>query len=93
MSERPNQDYLEHYGVKGMRWRNRRSTHRTREGYAENKNSTPSAENREKGKARMDATVQALDYTARSFVQSGKHFLDLFFQEPPVNKKSKRLNR
>lgn len=91
-------DYLEHYGVKGMKWRNARRKKRTRTGYQDISPHTPSAESKEKANARLQKastlSVKAATTTFNAITEAGSNFLDKFFATPdPKTGKMKKVQR
>lgn len=80
-------DYLEHYGVKGMKWKNARKKKRTRTGYQDISSHTPSEEKKKKAGARLEKastfSVKAATKTFNAVTKAGTKFLDSFFSSPP----------
>lgn len=91
-------DYLEHYGVKGMKWRNARGKKRTRTGYQDISSHTPSEEEKKKANARLQKastlSVKAATTTFNAITEAGSDFLDKFFATPdPKTGKMKKVQR
>lgn len=76
-------DYLEHYGVKGMKWRNARKKKRTRTGYQDISPHTPSEEEKQKANARLQKastlSVKTATTTFNAVTNAGFKFLDSIF--------------
>lgn len=91
MSEGLNQNYLEHYGVKGMRWR--KSKRRTRAGYADNTAHPVTEEAKQKAQERLSKastlSVKAATKTFNAMTEFGMDFLDSFFSDAPSSSKGK----
>lgn len=76
-------DYLEHYGVKGMKWKNARKKRRTKTGYQDISSHTPSEEKKQKAQARLQKastlSVKAATKTFNAITDMGFNFLDSVF--------------
>lgn len=91
-------DYLEHYGVKGMKWKNARKKRRTRTGYQDISPHTPSEEEKKKANVRLQKvstlSVKAATKTLNAVTEAGADFLDKFFSTPdPKTGKMKKVQR
>lgn len=91
-------DYLEHYGVKGMKWRNTRKKKRTRTGYQDISPHAPSAEEKQKANARLQKassfSVKAATTTFNAITEAGSDFLDKLFATPDSKTgKMKKIQR
>lgn len=91
MNDSPNLDYLEHYGVKGMKWD--KSKRRSRTGYKKQRTSEVSPEAKERAAKRLakasTLSVKAATKTFNAATAFGKDFLDSFFAPPPTAKAKK----
>lgn len=85
-------DYLEHYGVKGMKWRNARKKKRTRTGYRDISPHTPSEEVKQKADARLERastlSVKAVTTTFNAITDAGFEFLDSIFHGTAAGNKA-----
>lgn len=80
-------DYLEHYGVKGMKWKSARRKKRTRTGYQDISPHTPSEEAKKEAGARLEKastlSMKAATKTFSAITKAGTNLLDSFFSSPP----------
>lgn len=93
MNDSLNQNALQHYGVKGMRWDQSRRKRRSRTGYQDIQQHKVSEEARAKAQARLSKagtlSVKAATSTMNAVTNFGLDFLDSFFSTAPSSKNSK----
>lgn len=93
MNDSFNQNTLQHYGVKGMRWDQSRRKRRSRTGYQDIQQYKVSDEARARAQARLSKagtlSVKAATSTMNAVTNFGLDFLDSFFSTAPGSKNSK----